>query len=159
VGGTLYNVEFVDGTCAALFNGCNLPTDFTFTTQTDDIAASAALLNSVFISGFESHPEKIHGCSWIVECFTLTPYRYNSYFNEVNFSYVNISSIFIDDVGLGYMPQNFDSANSVFCNFASWSQSIQSVPEPSSFLLLASGLVGIAGYRWRQRHQAGVQVG
>ena len=34
VGGTLYDVEFVDGTCIALFDGCDLAADdFTFTTQ------------------------------------------------------------------------------------------------------------------------------
>ncbi len=31
VGGTLYDVEFLDGTCIVLFNGCDQSSDFTFT--------------------------------------------------------------------------------------------------------------------------------
>ncbi len=52
VGGTLYDVEFMDGTCVALFNGCDNPaTDLTFTTQADALAASQALLDQVFLDG------------------------------------------------------------------------------------------------------------
>lgn len=51
VGGTLYDVTFREGTCTALFDGCDDPSDFTFTTLTDAQAASQALLNQVFIDG------------------------------------------------------------------------------------------------------------
>ncbi len=33
------------------------------------------------------------------------------------------------------------------------------VPEPSSILLLASGIAGLAGYRWQQRRREGTQLG
>jgi len=42
VGGTFYNVEFVEGTCAALFDGCDSVNDFDFTMEADAVAASRA---------------------------------------------------------------------------------------------------------------------
>ena len=33
------------------------------------------------------------------------------------------------------------------------------VPEPTTMLLFASGLLGLAGYRWQQRRREGTQVG
>jgi hypothetical protein len=47
VGGTLYDVEFLDGTCLEVFNGC---ADFLFTFQSheDSVLASSALANQVF---------------------------------------------------------------------------------------------------------------
>jgi len=46
VGGTLYNVHFLDGTCADLFNGCdNAADDFAFTTKGDAQTAAPALLD------------------------------------------------------------------------------------------------------------------
>ncbi len=32
------------------------------------------------------------------------------------------------------------------------------IPEPTTFLLLGSGLLGLAGYRWHQRRRAGAQT-
>ena len=44
VEGTLYDVEFVDGTCAALFDGCDSVNDFTFSTEADALVASQRCL-------------------------------------------------------------------------------------------------------------------
>jgi hypothetical protein len=60
VGGTLYNVEFLDGTCIALFNGCDAVSDFTFQSSALAAAASQALLDQVFLRWrfreFRLHP-------------------------------------------------------------------------------------------------------
>jgi hypothetical protein len=42
VGGILYDVEFLNGTCIALFDGCDSSADFTFTNSVDAIAAAQA---------------------------------------------------------------------------------------------------------------------
>ena len=51
VGGTLYDVEFVEGTCIALFDGCDELSDLTFTTEAESGLAAQALLDVVFING------------------------------------------------------------------------------------------------------------
>jgi hypothetical protein len=47
VGGTLYDVEFNDASCAEIFSGCDSLNDFDFTTQSAALAASQALLDQV----------------------------------------------------------------------------------------------------------------
>jgi len=66
VGGTLYDVEFVDGSCIALFDGCDAITDFEFTTESAAVAASQALLDQVFLNvpqgTFDDTPFLTVGC-------------------------------------------------------------------------------------------------
>ena len=49
VGGTPFDVTFVDGTCVALFNGCDQNTDFAFNTPAAAQAAGQALLDQVLL--------------------------------------------------------------------------------------------------------------
>ena len=67
VGGTLYNVQFIDGTCVALFNGCNEASDFTFTEPVSALSAAQALLDQVFLDGpsgsFDSIPYLTANCA------------------------------------------------------------------------------------------------
>ena len=52
VGGSLFDVEFVDGTCIALFDGCDSAVDdFTFPSLASAQAANTALLDQVFGPG------------------------------------------------------------------------------------------------------------
>lgn len=61
VGGTLYDVTFMDGSCADVFSGCNEAGDFTFQTEVSATAASAALFGQVLLDvpqgGFDSKSE------------------------------------------------------------------------------------------------------
>jgi hypothetical protein len=47
--GTRYDVSFVEGTCAAVFSGCDEPSDLSFTDEDSGIAAAQALLDQVFL--------------------------------------------------------------------------------------------------------------
>src|ERR1700761_9483198 len=73
IDGSLYDVTFEDGTCTALFNGCNSASDFTFNYTTAPDAAHA-LLNQVFVDEpghpFNSDPDLTFGCSYQYECYT-----------------------------------------------------------------------------------------
>jgi hypothetical protein len=77
VEGKLYDVEFVDGTCAALFNACDDPTDFQFHTAESGALASRVLLDLLLDDNvFDYHPELINGCRFhgVGEpCMILTP--------------------------------------------------------------------------------------
>ena len=76
VDGTLYDVEFLDGTCVELYSGCDMASDFTFTTQADAELASQALLDQVFLDGvdlFDTVPGTTNGCDHLLFCFSETP--------------------------------------------------------------------------------------
>lgn len=67
VDGDIYDVEFVDGTCIALFDGCNSPSDFAFTNSGSAALAAQALLDQVFVDGgagqFDPDPALTTGCT------------------------------------------------------------------------------------------------
>jgi len=49
VNGMLYDVEFIDGACAAHFDGCDATSDFDFQNRADADSASQALLDQVLL--------------------------------------------------------------------------------------------------------------
>lgn len=81
VDGQSFNVSFQDGTCAALFSGCNSSSDFQFQSLGAAQDASQALLSQVLTDGpagnFASRPSLTSGCGTddFSPCFVLTPYE------------------------------------------------------------------------------------
>ncbi len=152
VGGTLYDVEFLDGTCIGLFSGCDDVSDFTFTNASSAIVAAQALLDQVFLDGpsgsFDSTPPLISGCSDGLECRALTPYQpqvFAGFITGVARNYSSLSSSPADTTGLG--PALFGAFPGPDQTWARWSTA--AIPEPSTALLLAIGLGGMAGGRRR----------
>ena len=79
VGDRIFDVEFIDGICVDLFNGCDSSDDFDFTDQQSATAAAQALLDQVFIDSplgdFDSDPTLTLGCANTVRtCFTIIAY-------------------------------------------------------------------------------------
>lgn len=78
VGGSLFDVAFVDGTCIALFGGCDDDSDFVFQSSTEAEVAAQALLEQVFLDvvdgAFDTEPELTAGCSGTFACSAQTPY-------------------------------------------------------------------------------------
>ena len=81
VDGSLYDVQFLDGTCIDVYNGCDQwqgeDSDFTFQTVESASLASQALLDQVFLDGvdlFFSDFELTNGCTSSLQCRAITPY-------------------------------------------------------------------------------------
>ncbi len=79
VGGVLYDVEFVDGTCIEVFSGCDQAEDFTFSNFAGAALASQALMEQVFLDGvlgdFDLVPSLTVGCSDSDTCQVLTVFE------------------------------------------------------------------------------------
>jgi len=148
VGGTLYDVAFLDGSCVSLFDGCDAPADFTFTTIAAAAAASNALLTQVFLDGglgaFDTQPELTNGCTSLASCTAVTPY--DSASGTVTLaSGRNNAGATNDTVGGIGQASIADTTGSIAAVFAIWTP--VPIPEPSTALLLTIGLVGLAAKR------------
>jgi hypothetical protein len=152
VGGTLYDVVFVDTTCIGAFSGCDSNTNSTFDTLSAADTASQALLDQVFLDlssgNFDIDPSLTFGCPNGFGCDVWTPYQFTGFsfiasiaFNSSNF----------DGVGNGGAIRDVDFANFSGDVLAQWTRADAAVAEPATASLLALGLTGMGVRRWRQR--------
>lgn len=158
VGGHLYDVAFMDGTCADVFGVCD-PSHFTFTSDTSATVASQALLDQVFIDGllgaFDTTPGLTSGCDPLATiCNMITPFELTTsnsnpvvggsfaqnHFNEEG-----------DFPHYGQFNVSDDSSLDTGVTWAVWSASATDLPEPGTFVLLGAGLLSLLASRGRYR--------
>ena len=165
VGGSLYDVQFVDGTCIAVFSGCDENADFTFQNRADATIASQALLDMVFIDGasglFDSTPSATVGCEFgigiIHTCSTATPFMLsNGGFNGALAVDMMLAAQGVsegEDFTFFSQPSpSLDFSSLPNATWAVWTKNQTApIPEPSTFLLLVSGFAGLAGWQYRKK--------
>ncbi len=153
VSGVLFDVAFIEGTCAEVFGACDIA-NFAFTTESDANAASTALFSQVLLDGpqgnFNSDVTLMKGCDHppqeTDQCFAYTPFStFIDSFNELgvrisvalNTAYPLSPSPLVDDFdGAGSGPASLDTRRDIEGVYAKWTAVPQSVPDHTNTITL-----------------------
>jgi hypothetical protein len=153
VNGSSYNVSFVDGTCAALFNGCDQTADFFFQTPADAQAASQALMDQVFLGAYDTTPGLTSGCATTAaSCSVITPYAYVNSTTVSTYRAWNFATETSDTRGSTNVSPSLNTGASTAVTYAVWSIA-SAAPEPSTWLMMILGF-GTVGHSLRRRQRS-----
>ena len=174
VDGSLYDVQFRDGTCIELYNGCDDNSDFA-PLQSLAFAqlALAALGDQVFIDtgvageDFFSEPSLINGCTDQFECRVYAPFSLFTSSPPVGFLNVSIAKPVVGDYTIepnaSQVFRDDDTSGSALYVYSVWS----AVPEPApvpvlplpGIALLVASLLGVGAGSLRRPRRASPRPG
>jgi hypothetical protein len=160
VNGQLYDVEFLDGSCIELFDGCDSVDDFAFNDPAGAHLAAEALLNQVFVDDaspdlgdFDSEPQFTRGCEDAAGCAVLTPWDVTV---QQVITFASGNRTFTDtgvDADFVFLVDRLRTSGTIDEQrivYAVWE--VTQVPEPGTALLLpGAALAWLAGSRRRRR--------
>jgi len=144
VNGSSYNVEFVEGTCAGLFGGCDSNSDFAFQSQADAESAAQALLDQVFTGPFDTDYTLTFGCSSNGgnDCQAVIPFAIVPLQDLFSFESAQNTDGASDGIAGGSSdPMIFDTTDYAEFVFARFTPA--AVPEPASWALMLVGFAAI----------------
>ena len=152
VDGKLYDVRFVEGTCAEVFGACEVER-FEFQSAPSAHAAAAALISTVFIDGpegkFDTGNSSTFGCNdtfGVPFCSVWTPYDIlgDLTFNAGAVNGFNRVPNSWEDVGVGYSYDTRGIKTAVWARWTAVPEVRAEVPEPASLWLVGAALCGLA---------------
>lgn len=148
VDGVLYDVEFVEGTCISVFDGCDSAEDFTFGDLATVAAASQALVDQVFLDraegAFDTDPTTTYGCTNAGLGSVQSPYAVFAPDDIGVGIALNASTEIHDGIDDGNTQATADSSAGAgqFYVFAVWTPSTSAVPGPGLLVGLALCVTG-----------------
>ncbi len=162
VGGTLYDVEFVDGTCITVFSGCDSVLYFAFGSESTAKVAAQNLADQVFGGAFDgsiydSDPGMVNGIEITGGgAIHYTPYALDGADRVLVSRSINFFGASLND-GLGTTEtsswlKNIDLTGRSNITYLNWTPSpVSAVPVPAAVWLFGTALVGLIGFGKRRK--------
>jgi hypothetical protein len=154
INGSVYTVDFVDGTCSSVFGGssaaCDSTSNLAFTNFTDAETAAQALLDQVFLDTglgqFDSNYTLTNGCATnsAQACYAKIPYAAGLSANAINSNTTDSVNLALTSTGNTSTDNQF-----VYARFTLTG----SVPEPSTWAMMLVGF-GALGFAMRRQRSA-----
>lgn len=157
-GGMTFSVEFVDGTCAALFGSCELNDDFLVEGTSVSHASLLGELWTAFFVGFsmnglDANPGDMIGCS-SSPCTLFAPSAVSPI--DIGLTELRLLGTYIYNVGTNigdrdaisftirpFLTIGLDTSDNGQVAYARFAVENNAVPAPGSLALLALGLAGL----------------